>query len=51
MEPQIPFLCATLTPNTPIDWNYTTTAQSGFDGRSIPYPRGRLLGGSTSVSK
>ena len=48
---QIPFLAPTLTPNTLYDWNYTTTAQPGFSGRSIPYPRGRILGGSSSVSK
>jgi hypothetical protein len=48
---QIPFLAPTLTPNTLYDWNYTTTAQPGFNGRSIPYPRGRILGGSSSVSK
>ena len=48
---QIPFLAPTLTPYTLYDWNYTTTTQPGFNGRSIPYPRGRLLGGSSSVSK
>ncbi|KAJ7223851.1 aryl-alcohol oxidase-like protein [Mycena haematopus] len=32
------------------DWNYTTTAQSGFAGRSINYPRGYMLGGSTSTN-
>ncbi|KAF7375565.1 Choline dehydrogenase, mitochondrial [Mycena sanguinolenta] len=35
---------------TTYDWNYTTTPQSGFAGRSINYPRGRLLGGSTSTN-
>jgi GMC oxidoreductase len=48
---QIPFLAPTLTPNTLYDWNYTTTAQPGFNGRSVPFPRGRILGGSSSVSK
>ncbi|KAN0111251.1 pyranose dehydrogenase 3 [Russula decolorans] len=47
---QIPLLAPTLTPYTLYDWNYTTTAQPGFNGRSIPYPRGRLLGGSSSVN-
>ena len=43
---------ASLTPNkdTPWDWNYTTTAQPGLDNRAYPYPRGRLLGGSSSAS-
>ncbi|KAG6852169.1 hypothetical protein C0991_002487, partial [Blastosporella zonata] len=30
----IPFLGPTLTPNTPYDWNYTTTPQAGLGGRS-----------------
>ncbi|KAJ7239421.1 GMC oxidoreductase-domain-containing protein [Mycena haematopus] len=41
---------AQLNPNTPYDWNYTTTPQPGFNGRSINYPRGHMLGGSTSVN-
>ncbi|GLB39193.1 putative aryl-alcohol oxidase [Lyophyllum shimeji] len=46
----IPFLAGTLAPNTPYDWNYTTTPQAGLGGRSIPYPRGRMLGGSSSIN-
>jgi hypothetical protein len=46
----VPLLAPPLVPNTPIDWNYTTTPQSGYNNRVLPYPRGRLLGGSTSVS-
>ncbi|KAG6839673.1 hypothetical protein C0991_000317 [Blastosporella zonata] len=46
----IPFLCATLTPNTPYDWNYTTTPQLGLGGRSVSYPRGHILGGCSSVN-
>ncbi|KAI0040462.1 GMC oxidoreductase [Auriscalpium vulgare] len=46
----VPFLCTTLSPNTVYDWNYTTTPQTGLFGRSIAYPRGRLLGGSSSTN-
>ncbi|KAG6907818.1 hypothetical protein DXG01_007300 [Tephrocybe rancida] len=46
----IPFLGGTLTPNTPYDWNYTTTPQPGLGGRSISYPRGHILGGSSAVN-
>ncbi|KAF7375514.1 Choline dehydrogenase, mitochondrial [Mycena sanguinolenta] len=46
----IPMFPAQLNPNTPYDWNYTTTPQAGFNGRSINYPRGHMLGGSTSVN-
>ncbi|KAJ6467574.1 GMC oxidoreductase-domain-containing protein [Mycena vitilis] len=46
----VPFYCARATPNTPQDWNYTTSPQSGLNGRSIAYPRGFVLGGSSSVN-
>ncbi|KAJ7751446.1 aryl-alcohol oxidase precursor [Mycena metata] len=46
----IPMFPALLNPDTQYDYNYTTTPQSGFGGRSIPYPRGHLLGGCTSVN-
>ncbi|KAF9562060.1 alcohol oxidase [Agrocybe pediades] len=47
---QVPFLGPTLTPNTIVDWNYTVTPQPGMNGRSFAYPRGRVLGGSSSVN-
>ncbi|KAI0064427.1 alcohol oxidase [Artomyces pyxidatus] len=46
---EIPFLGPDLI-GTPFDWNFTTTAQAGLDGRSIAYSRGFALGGSTSVN-
>ena len=33
------------------DWNFTTVPQPGYNGRSIPFPRGHVLGGSTSISE
>ncbi|KAJ3576805.1 hypothetical protein NP233_g182 [Leucocoprinus birnbaumii] len=47
----IPFFCDQLVPFTPWDWNYTTTPQEGLNNRSVIYPRGHLLGGSSSVSE
>ncbi|KAF9483366.1 alcohol oxidase [Pholiota conissans] len=47
---EAPFLGPTLTPNTIYDWNYTITAQTGMDGKTFAYPRGRLLGGSSSAN-
>src|SRR3954449_10852912 len=32
------------------DWNYTTEPQSGLDGRTLFWPRGKLLGGSSSIN-
>ncbi|KAJ7604451.1 aryl-alcohol oxidase-like protein [Roridomyces roridus] len=30
------------------EWNYSTTAQTGLDNRTITYPRARILGGCTA---
>ena len=32
------------------NWDYRTTAQQGLDGRSLPWPRGRVVGGSSSLN-
>ncbi|RDB21189.1 Pyranose dehydrogenase [Hypsizygus marmoreus] len=45
----VPFFCTRLS-NTIYDWNYTTTPQPGLMGRSIAFPRGHVLGGSTSIN-
>ncbi|KAJ6588648.1 alcohol oxidase [Mycena capillaripes] len=46
----VPFYCTLATPNTSQDWNYTTTLQENMNGRVIPYIRGFVLGGSSSVN-
>ena len=33
-----------------VDWRYATTAQSGLGGRVVPYPRGKVLGGSSAIN-
>ncbi|KAJ7693406.1 alcohol oxidase [Mycena rosella] len=49
---EVPFMCPTASlPNTPHDWNFTTTPQAGLSGRSMDYPRGLGLGGSSSTAK
>ncbi|KAF8219903.1 aryl-alcohol oxidase-like protein [Tricholoma matsutake] len=45
----IPNFCPRLL-GTSADWNSTTTSQVGLAGRSIPYPRGHILGGSSSIN-
>jgi choline dehydrogenase-like flavoprotein len=50
-DPFIPYRAVYLTPDTIWDWNFTTTSQTGLNGRSLPYPRGHLLGGSSGISK
>ena len=47
---EVPYLSGQLQPNTPYDWNYTTTPQPGLDGRVVSYARGHVLGGSSSLS-
>ncbi len=32
------------------DWCYTTVADPGLNGRSLKWPRGRVLGGSSSIN-
>ncbi|KAF7343506.1 Pyranose dehydrogenase 1 [Mycena sanguinolenta] len=46
----VPAFCTMATPQTPQDWNYTTIPQPGLNGRAIAYPRGFVLGGSSSVN-
>ena len=33
-----------------LNWNYTTTPQSAMNQRNIPVPRGKTLGGSSSIN-
>lgn len=49
-EIEIPFVAPTLTPHTLVDWNFTTVDIPGLNGRNYSYPRGFVLGGSTSVN-
>lgn len=32
-----------------VDWNYSTEAEPGLDGRSIKWPRGKTYGGSSAI--
>jgi choline dehydrogenase len=36
--------------NPRTDWRYKTMAEAGLNGRSLGYPRGRVLGGSSSIN-
>ena len=33
-----------------VDWRYTSVPQPGLGGAAIPYPRGRVLGGSSAIN-
>jgi len=36
--------------NPRADWMFETTAQPGLDGRSLAYPRGKVIGGSSAIN-
>ncbi len=36
--------------NPRTDWCFTTAPEAGLNGRSLAYPRGRVLGGSSSIN-
>jgi choline dehydrogenase len=36
--------------NPRTDWRYVTSEEPGLNGRSLLYPRGRVLGGSSSIN-
>ncbi|KAJ7452774.1 aryl-alcohol-oxidase from pleurotus Eryingii [Mycena galericulata] len=46
----VPFLANISVPNTAVDWNYSTIPQIGLNNRVLPYPRGFVLGGTSSVN-
>jgi choline dehydrogenase len=35
---------------SPVDWGYSTVTQQGLLGAELPYPRGKVLGGSSGVN-
>ena len=35
---------------TEVDWNYSTEKEAGLDDREIAWPRGKVLGGSSSIN-
>ena len=49
LEVQVPAGCYKVW-RTRRDWNYTTEPQPGLGGRKLFWPRGKLLGGSSSIN-
>ncbi|KAL0576339.1 hypothetical protein V5O48_005637 [Marasmius crinis-equi] len=47
---EVPFYCTRASPRTPYDWNYTTIPQQALNSRVIDYPRGHVIGGSSSTN-
>ncbi|KLO15613.1 aryl-alcohol oxidase-like protein [Schizopora paradoxa] len=46
----VPFFGVQASPDTIWTWNYTTTPQAALNNRIVNYPRGRVLGGSSSIN-
>ena len=46
----IPLLAGVAYWHKPTNWNYETTPQAGLDGRTIKWPRGKVLGGSSTIN-
>ena len=51
LKMEVPYLGLELLSNTTYDWNYTTIPQTALDNRVVLYSRGRVLGGSSSISE
>ncbi|KAG6820209.1 hypothetical protein H0H93_003863 [Arthromyces matolae] len=49
LSSQVPWLAPTIWGST-YDWNYTTVPQTGLDGRAVYFPRGHILGGTSSIN-
>ncbi|KAJ3565852.1 hypothetical protein NP233_g7378 [Leucocoprinus birnbaumii] len=47
---KIPFFGPLASPGTSFDWNYTTIPQASISNQNIPFPRGYVLGGSSSTN-
>ena len=48
---QIPFTAHSTIANESLVWDYTTVNQADLDNRPLAYQRGRVLGGSSTVSE
>lgn len=46
----VPLLAGVAYWHKPTNWNYKTTPQGGLDGREIKWPRGKVLGGSSTIN-
>ena len=50
LDVEVPFFAPLMLPNASVSWNYSTTPQAALNDRVLIYPRGRVLGGSSSIS-
>ncbi|KAJ7243009.1 GMC oxidoreductase-domain-containing protein [Mycena rebaudengoi] len=48
LESRVPALPGAIVAPSPYSWNYSTTPQPGANNRALLYPRGHILGGTSS---
>lgn len=46
----IPVHAGSLVGNDEFDWGFETTDQAGLGGRRLPWPRGKVLGGTSALN-
>ncbi|TFK36270.1 pyranose dehydrogenase [Crucibulum laeve] len=49
LNSEVPLFSPRLAGST-FDWNFTTISQPGLKGRALAFPRGHILGGSSSIN-
>ncbi|KAJ7242977.1 aryl-alcohol oxidase [Mycena rebaudengoi] len=50
LESRVPALPGAIVAPSPYSWNYSTTPQPGANNKALLYPRGHILGGTSSVN-
>jgi choline dehydrogenase len=50
LPPAIAYFGGIANQDSTYDWQYSTTGQAQLDNRSIFWPRGKVLGGSSAVN-
>ncbi|KAF5381665.1 hypothetical protein D9615_005467 [Tricholomella constricta] len=50
LEAIVPFFFSAFFAKSQYNWNFTTTPQLALNGRVIDYPRGHILGGTSSIN-
>ncbi|KAI0333805.1 alcohol oxidase [Cubamyces sp. BRFM 1775] len=50
LELEVPALVPDIQSGSPFDWNYTIVPQPGMNLRTLPYSRGKVLGGCSAIN-
>ncbi|KAH9893446.1 alcohol oxidase [Cubamyces lactineus] len=50
LQLEVPALVPDIQSGSPFDWNYTIVPQPGLNSRTLPYSRGKVLGGCSAIN-